>query len=443
MIEQFLHHIEKYSLCSREDRILLAVSGGLDSMVMLRLFQDCGFTIGVAHANFQLRGEASWGDEQFVHNYCQRFNIPFYFRRFETVQYAQENKLSVQMAARNLRYAWFEVVRAKENFTRISTAHHLNDSMETMLLNWINGSSMEGQLGVPIKNGSVIRPLLFATRQHLELFAQDHNLLWREDYSNADTDYQRNYIRHKIIPLLKELNPSLEQTVLRGMEKLEADYSFFQDAFRAWQAAHTEQQGSRMLIHKKGLMAIHHPGMAIWRCVNRYGFNYDTCVQAAGAIRQQPGAVFHSDTHDLVIDREVLIVSPKSAELPVVTITKGQRHARLGTFQLSIRKEPYHQQLFPSGDREIMIDADAVRFPLRWRTWKAGDAFYPLGLGHRKKVSDLLIDRKVSRADKQQITVLESDSKLVWVVGQQLDDRFKVTPATQTIFLISIRSEFD
>src|SRR5688500_3351024 len=223
MLEQFLNHITRFRLCEKSDRILVAISGGVDSMTMLHLFQQAGYQFSVAHCNFQLRGKESDDDEIFVKDVCQQLQIPVYTRRFETESFAWEQGLSIQMAARDLRYAWFNELMNLHDYQLLATGHHLDDSMETILLNITKGSSTEGLAGIPVKNGKIIRPLLFASRAQVEKYAGEIDIRWREDKSNLTDDYQRNFIRHHIIPKLKELNPSLETTWQHGIEKIQGD----------------------------------------------------------------------------------------------------------------------------------------------------------------------------------------------------------------------------
>jgi len=434
--EQFLNHSDKHKLFRKDQRILLAVSGGLDSMVMLRLFTEARFQIGVAHCNFKLRGEESNEDERFVRDYCKNHHLSFFHQRFNTEEYARENAISTQMAARELRYAWFAEVLERERFDFLATAHHLNDSIETILLNWINGSSLDGFTGIPVKNGKIIRPLLYATRHELEHYAKSNNLEWREDSSNSTTDYQRNFIRHKITPLLYELNPSMENTVQRGLNKLAGEKEFFDLAFEQWKNKYVDYTSDRITISKGAFEQLPHGASILHRLINLLGFNYDMCVSILEALHGQPGKKFVGAVHDLIIDRDELILFPKIDLWKEVCIQEGQDQVVLGSWRMDLMEG----EAFKTNDQlEAVLDVDKVKFPLIWRPWKSGDVFYPLGMEHRKKVSDLLIDEKVSMADKTNVTVLESDGQIIWVVGHRIDNRYKVTPETRRLirFLVT------
>ncbi|MBL0739915.1 tRNA lysidine(34) synthetase TilS [Chryseolinea lacunae] len=429
MQEQFLNHIARFDLCTPGDTLLLAVSGGVDSMAMLHLFHAAGYNLGVAHCNFQLRGKASDGDEAFVHDACTALNIPVFVRRFDTEAYAWENGLSTQMAARELRYAWFEEIRTTHHYAYLATGHHFDDSMETILLNITRGASTEGMAGIPVKNGTIIRPLLFATRAQVEKYAADKKLSWREDESNLTDDYQRNFIRHQIIPLLKELNPSLETTWQAGIEKIQGELAVLHEAFALWGKKYITQAGDKITLTKQGLQAHPQAQSLLWRFVKTFGFNFEQAKEVVQALRGQPGKKFLSATHLLVIDRDVLIITPHQHHWHDVTVAHDTTESTLGPWHLRI--EPCAPNERGTSGTEAVLDASLLRYPLLWRKWKPGDAFHPLGMDHKKKLSDFFIDKKLSIADKESATVLESHGHIVWVAGHRIDDRFKVTEATK------------
>ncbi|QOI97612.1 MAG: tRNA lysidine(34) synthetase TilS [Flammeovirgaceae bacterium] len=439
MLEQFLNHIEKHTLCLKTDRILLAVSGGIDSMVMLDLFFAAGYPVGVAHANFQLRGAESEQDELFVKAVCQHKGIPFFARQFNTTEYAALNNLSIQMAARELRYAWFDELLEKENYNYLSTAHHLNDSIETVLLNWIHGGASEGLLGIPVKNNHIIRPLLFASRKMIETYATEKKLVWREDASNQTDDYPRNFLRHQVVPKLQALNPSLEETFQLGLEKLKAGHALETLAVNQLREAYFKAEESKVIIRKEVFEKIQHPLM-LWYLLREYHFTPAVCYDVVQALRAQPGKRFLSPTHQLVIDRTTLIITPHKKFWQPVEITSVQATASLGPWDMTI--EPVTGKAISADAGSALLDKDLVKFPLVWRTWKPGDFFYPLGMTHKKKISDFLIDNKVPLSDKPHVTVLESAGQIMWVVGYRIDNRFKVTAATQQALQFTLHPHF-
>ncbi len=340
------------------------------------------------------------------------------------------------MAARELRYAWFQSVADKENYQHIATAHHLNDSIETVLLNWISGSSMNGLAGIQVKNNKVIRPLLFATRAQLEEYAKENSLSWREDSSNKSDDYRRNFIRHQVVPKLKELNPSLESTVERGQRKLAGELSFFRQAFADWKAKFVVHLPTSISIEKRAFAGMEYAAAILHKGIAEFGFNFDVCEEIIASLHGKSGTKFSSPTHLLVIDRNVLLITAHQTTWGEVVIEEGQTKALLGMWAIEIRQD---SKIEPSqSSLTAVLDASKLKFPLRWRVWCEGDFFYPLGMEHKKKLSDFLIDTKIPVSAKARVTVLESDGQLIWVVGHRIDNRFRLTHETTKAISFSL-----
>lgn len=430
MKQTFVSYIHQNKLFESKDKILLAVSGGLDSMVMTHLFRECTFQFSVAHANFQLRGEESEGDEKFVKNYCETYSIPFFSKKVETENYAEQHDLSIQMAARELRYRWFDELANQHHFDFIVTAHHLNDSLETVLLNFVRGSGLEGWDGIAPKNGKIIRPMLFASRKEIEDYATQNKITWREDRSNASDDYQRNFLRHQVVPLLKELNPSLENSFSESTAKIAGSVEWMELGIAQWKEKFQTKKGAQIHFNKKGFERFKNPESILWHLIKSYGFNFDQCQQIIKAINES-GKLFFSATYELVVDRAALILSRKEREADAILIEENQAEAQRGNcFLKIIRKE---NSAFTNNKSNASLDEAKLKFPLKWRAWKAGDSFHPLGMTNKKKISDFLIDEKISVADKKTISVLESKNEIAWVVGLRIDDRFKITSETKKI----------
>ncbi len=436
MLEQFLNHIARHKLCTLSDSILLAVSGGIDSMAMLHLFKEGGYRIGVAHCNFQLRGAESDKDELLVVEECKRLAVPFFVRRFETETYAWEQGVSIQMAARDLRYAWFHELVKEHGYNFMATGHHFDDSMETILLNLTKGTSVEGFAGIPLKNRNIIRPLLFATRAKVTEYANNKGFKWREDESNLTDDYQRNFVRHHIIPKLKELNPSLESTWQNGLEKIEGDLELLHMGFNNWKKESVSESKDRFVIKKKSLQTFYASASPLWRYIKAFAFNFEQAREIINAINGQSGKRFLSPTHILVIDRDELIITPHSQEWHAAKIESGDREVPLGPWRMFFSEG--ETPTISADKMEAALDADSLKFPLTWRKWKKGDAFQPLGMTHKKKLSDFMVDNKVSLADKNITTVLESDGDIVYVVGWRIDDRFKIRESTKRVLNIRV-----
>ena len=441
VLKQFLNHIHQNELCKPDQRIMLAVSGGLDSMVMLHLFKEAGFSVGVAHCNFQLRGEDSMKDEAFVQSLCSNKNIPFFCKRFETNSYATEHSLSVQMAARDLRYAWFNEIIEKEGYDLLATAHHLNDSLETMLLNLTKGTSLQGMSGIPIKNGKVIRPMLFASHTMIKAYADLHHLKWREDLSNATDDYQRNFIRHQVVPKLRELNPSLEDTLQKSLIKISGALELLNFGRTEFESQF-KKSGTGLHVPKKAMEQFKNPGAVLWETIHHYGFNLEQCQSVIHSLHGQTGKKFISTHYQLTIDRDEIVISERIENWEPVIIERGENHASLGPFSLNVAGVENAESQISRDKNEAILDESKLKFPLTWRKWKAGDQFYPMGFDHRKKLSDFLIDNKISRPAKEFVTVLESEGEIAWVVGYRIDNRFKITAQTRSALSFSVTSYF-
>ncbi|MBT1697989.1 tRNA lysidine(34) synthetase TilS [Fulvivirgaceae bacterium PWU4] len=439
MVEQLLNHIHRHELCKTTDKILLAVSGGIDSMVMLHLFRQAGFDVGVAHCNFQLRGDDSLADEALVAQECATLGVPFHHKRFDTGAYAVAAGLSIQMAARQLRYDFFDTLLHAHGYVYLATAHHLNDVLETTILNLVKGTGMDGLQGVPVKNGSIIRPLLFATKEMLVAYARLHRLQWREDVSNASEDYQRNFIRHQVIPRLKELNPGLEHTYRSTNERITASVQFARNYIDSVAAEAITTSDSSIIIRKKEIDSTASPAVMLWELIKDKGFNFAQCQEIV--TDHQSGKKFFSSTHELFTDREAYILQEKSnthvadvtieAQAPLVSNGHGELHFDVQTrSQFTLSKDPLLAQL----------DLDKITYPLVWRCWQHGDSFVPLGMQHSKKLSDFFIDLKIPLPEKEKITVLESAGVIVWVVGLRIHDHYKITAGTSRILTVQLNS---
>lgn len=440
MVEQLLNHIHRHNLCKTTDKILLAVSGGVDSMVMLHLFRKAGFQIGVAHCNFQLRGEDSIGDEALVNLACVENAIPFHAVRFDTLNHAGSRSISTQMAARELRYRYFEEVIQAHGYQYIATAHHLNDSLETTLLHFTRGTGIEGMTGIPLQQGRIIRPMLFATRAIIEDYAQLHQISWREDKSNSSDDYQRNLLRHTVVPRLRELNPNLEQTFRNTQERLQGADQLLKKFIAHFREEAIRSSGTGWTIDMQKLRSQPSPQVLLWEVVKEHGFNYEQCQRIVSD--HQSGKKFLSATHIITVDRNQFFVQRKEeTSVSVFTIdsfTSGIQSESAALYFESVAKEKFQLQHHPE---RAQFDLGKMHYPLLWRPWKEGDSFIPLGMKHTKKLSDFLIDNKVPLPEKQKITVLESAGTIVWVVGFRIHDHFKVTEQTHTVLTVDFRKE--
>jgi tRNA(Ile)-lysidine synthase len=438
MLEQFLNHIRENQLFRKEHGILLAVSGGLDSTVMAHLFHQAGFKAAIAHCNFGLRGAASDGDVAFVQGLANDLGMPFHTTRFATEEFATTHGISIQMAARNLRNEWLEQVVREHRYDFIATAHHLNDALETILLNLARGTGIEGLAGIPLRQNLFVRPMLFASRTQLETFAQSLSLQWREDASNATDDYQRNVIRHKVIPVLKEINPNLEETFSDSLVRIRGARRFARAHLRDFSVRNMYYDGTHVHLRMNELSEDPYAAVVIWELLKDLGFNFDQC--RAMAERRQPGAVFLSRSHQVTVGRDELIIGiPPSETDDHTEIPEGATTASLAGHGLTLEiREPGNAVL--SDPSVAMMDLDKIVFPLRWRRWREGDRFVPLGMRRHKKLSDFLVDEKVSRAAKHDITVVESAGEIVWIAGFRISDKVKVTDQTRRVLVLRLNT---
>jgi tRNA(Ile)-lysidine synthase len=416
--KQFIGFIQKNNLCTRDQPVFVAVSGGIDSMVLLHLFKNSGYSITAVHLNFGLRGDESDKDERYVKDRCARLGIGCLTKSVHANNYATGEGISVQMAARDLRYKWFHELMKATPGSVLATAHHLNDSGETMLLNLVRGTGIDGLTGIPLNNNGIIRPLAFATREEIGNYAAEHSITWREDESNLDDHYQRNFLRHHVIGLLKQLNPSLDQTLSKNFSRLGAERELMERSLVLLKENFSVDNDNNIRIPKKAVEGFIHRSGVLLRLIEPFGFNFSVAESIVAAMNGQAGKMFFSDSHTLVIDREDLIIS--SNQLPDLDLEVEQ------TTDLTF-----------NGDPEIaFLDADKVHASLKMRRWEEGDSFQPLGMKGTKKVSDFLIDEKISMIAKQSVMVVTSGDDIIWVVGMRIDDRFKVTSATTRILKI-------
>lgn len=410
-------------------KILVAVSGGLDSIVLLDLFVHAGCEVGVAHANFQLRGEESDKDEAFVIQLGARYEVPVFVKRFDTKNYATENGMSIQMAARELRYDWFRQLLVEKRYDYLATAHHLNDSIETVLINFTRGTGLQGLIGIQPERDSIIRPLAYFTREQIEAYGQASSLPWSEDSSNSSDDYTRNFIRHQVIPKLKEINPSLEETFTRNMQRWSAAKELMDLGIGKIKREYLLNEDGQNKISKSLFAQFKQPAI-LWELIKEFGFTIEDCDKIVIASEGQSGKRFLSSEFQLVIDRELLIITPLPVQWSDVQIQNDQTEANLGSWELKIATEKNWR--IQSDPFVALIDRDKLIYPLTWRLWREGDYFFPLGMDNKKKISDFLIDSKITISDKDHVTVVESAGEIVWIVGYRIDNRFKVTDNTKS-----------
>lgn len=442
MLQQVRQLIQSQDLIRSNQKVLVAVSGGIDSMVMLHLLHMLGFDLTIAHCNFSLRGEESEADEAFVQNTAGEMGIRFLLKRFDTQLFAQEKRLSIQMAARELRYAWFEELIANQGFDSVAVAHHRDDQVETFFINLLRGSGIHGLRAMQVKNGHIIRPLLFVSSKEIRQFADQQGIKWRDDSSNSQDKYLRNKIRHQLIPLLEDINAAAPETIAKSTAFINLESQLYDE----------------LVTEKLQKIVIDHPDMSVVdKChfldnsaglqllheiMRQYGFSSAQTQEVFDCLRTAPGAVFSSESHFLAVGRDQLEIAHKTrVSHQFMPILIEQETAEL-TQPVNLTFKTYTKPQAFQPDRSGLVaqlDQHKLKFPLQLRAWKTGDRFQPFGMRGTKLLSDYFIDQHYSYFQKQQALLLvDADDEIVWVVGQRIDDRWKVRSATQQVYEVAL-----
>jgi tRNA(Ile)-lysidine synthase len=439
---QMLTYIKQNKLFFPEDKILIGVSGGMDSVALCHLFANCGFKFGIAHCNFQLRGDESEDDHAFVETLAQKLNVPFYSVRFDTEKIAEEEKISVQMTARKLRYEWFEKTRQEESYKYIAVAHHSDDDVETFFINLLRGTGIAGLAGIQNKNGRVIRPLLFAKRKEIEAFIKSEKLEHREDSSNLEQKYLRNKIRLEILPQLKSINPSIEETVRNEIGILRDINLLLKSAVeeKRKQLFFNSSHDNSVSVRIDELKKLHPLKTFVYQLFQPFNFNIETIEDLIKAFDSSSGKKFYSKTHLAIRDRELIIISPIEVAGPSNILLEENSNGINEPLKLQIKKISWNQKnKIPTSSSICCLDLQKLSFPLELRKWKEGDRFFPLGMKKSKKISDFLIDEKIPLTLKGNVYVLVSGDQIAWVVGHRIDDRFKIQPYTSDVLELRLQ----
>jgi tRNA(Ile)-lysidine synthase len=442
MLNEFLTFINKQNLIQPTQKVLLAVSGGMDSVVMCDLFSKAKFDFAIAHCNFGLRGEESNEDEMFVKKLSIKYKVPFFVTTFQTAEFAENEKISTQMSARVLRYQWFEKLRLQHGFAAIATAHHQNDVLETVLLNITKGTGIAGLHGIRPKSGYVIRPMLFAEKEGIFDYVVENQVIWREDSSNESNKYQRNLIRNEVVPLLKQINPNLENTIQQTVERIVAVEAIFEQEMELLRKQITWTDGQTVYVNFKAIQTLSEPIIKLAELLKPYNFQYQQCHDIFEAFDKESGKSFISPTHILVKDRTELVITKKNLQsFESQVIERAGTVIEINEKMLSIGESTEIEEGFTvsTAKKIACLDADKVRFPLQVRKWKEGDWFCPLGMNKKKLISDFLIDQKVPLNLKKEVYLLTSNGSVMWVIGFRIDDRFKVTDKSVNVCKMEIK----
>lgn len=440
MLNKFENFYQKQQLFSKADAILLTVSGGKDSVVMAHLFHASKLNFGIAHCNFKLRGKESDKDEKFVQNLAKKLGVSFYSKSFNTAAFAIDKKISTQMAARELRYQWFEELTLKNNYQFIATAHHKNDVAETVLINLTKGTGLRGLHGIAAKNGKIVRPLLCFNRQEIDYFIEKNCLDFREDLSNKETKYVRNKIRHKVIPELEKINPAFIETMFNEtllfaeLEQL-LEYKIDEDRKKCVKvlSQHTE-------IDIEQLLSLQPIKTYLYYFLKPFGFNFSDVEDVSQSLNKQSGKTFLSGTHQIIKDRKKLIISEFASDNNSEIVINSINDFKI--LPIKINAKIVNNEVLGSLKKDKKIayfNADKISYPMVLRRWEKGDRFKPFGMKNTKKLSDFFIDEKLSLKEKEGVWLLTQNNQIIWVVGYRINDDFKITSTTKNVLLLEIK----
>lgn len=438
MYGRFINNIEGEYLFDKEDKLLLGVSGGVDSVVLTHLINRHGNDFAIAHCNFNLRGEESDGDEAFVKELAESYGVRLFSVSFDTKGFAGEMGISIEMAARKLRYEWFEKICNENSFDYIVVGHHLDDVLETFFLNLARGTGIRGLSGIKAKAGKIIRPLLFASRKEIEAYALENNLDFRFDSSNDDIVYKRNNVRHKVLPLMEELNPSFRISLKKTINFLNQTEELFLQKIEDIREMLVSSSEAGILIDKTKLEFLSPKPLILYELLRPYNFNNETVEEIINSSKNT-GSRFYSSTHRLVVDRyNYIITLPEKESLELFYIEEDQTNIS-DPVEMNIKIEDnFNAYKIPKSKNIAVFDIMEIDFPIVIRKWQKGDYFKPFGMTGFKKISDFFIDEKMSIPEKENCWIMLSGNKVMWIIGKRTDDRFRVSEDTRKILRIEI-----
>lgn len=440
LLESFQRHTRSRNWLNNGESVLLALSGGADSMVMAQLFLESGCPLVAGHCNYRLRGAEADADEQLVADWCRQNNIPFYSTGFDTEAIATQWKKGIQETARILRYEWLDQLRSTRGCKWIATAHHADDNVETMLMHLFKGTGIAGMHGIREQNGSIIRPLLFAVKEQLLAFAADTGLRYREDASNAQNIYARNAIRNRIIPVIEEFFPGARQQMQDTIERLRQAEMLYREALEARKKKLMEQRGKDWYLPVLKLKQAQPQEAIVYELFAPYGFSPAQTAQILHLLDAESGRTVASATHRVIRHRDFLVLTTAASEetdILLIEALPAVLHTPEGTFHFREEERPAR---LPDDALTACLDIGELRFPLVLRRARTGDYFYPLGMARKKKkLSRFLIDQKLGQHEKEKVWVLESGGRIAWIAGLRLDERFRVRDTTQKILKVIMK----
>ena len=455
LLEELIKNIKQQNLFQKNDFLLLAVSGGADSVVLCELCHQAGFHFAIAHCNFQLRGEESERDERFVREIAEKYGVKIFVKKFDTKKYGEENSVSTQVAARELRYEWFEELIKDDNRrpttgdrkhtsniqhqkSYILTAHHANDNIETLLMNFFKGTGIKGLQGILPKHGKIIRPLLFAKKEAILSFIKENNLSFVEDSSNESDKYTRNYFRHQMIPDIQKVFLHVEENLMNNIERFNEIEILYRQSIELHKKKLQEQKVNEIHIPVLKLLKSKPLKTIMYEIVKDFGFTAHQTDEVLTLLHAESGKYISSATHKIIRNRNWLIIALiNTLEANHILINDPETELDFELGKLKLKKYQHGKEKLPASKEFASLDLKNITFPLLLRKWKQGDYFYPFGMKGKKKLSKFFIDQKMSLTDKEKIWVIESNKKIIWIIGQRIDDRFKITDKTREILSIS------
>ena len=439
MLPELLQYNKVYHLFEPDEKLVLAVSGGVDSMVLTDLLQKAGAHFVVAHCNFHLRGAESDGDEQFVREYAEKRNLQCFVNHFDTEQYAADKSVSIEMAARDLRYAWFEELRLQLGYDKIVLAHHADDQIETFFINLLRGAGLHGLKGMKPKNGVLIRPLLWASREQIHWYAVENQIVWREDCTNAEIVYLRNKIRNRLMPLVDEISADARNSIEKSIGFLASENELYRLLLDEKFSQLIEFDGSAQSI-KKSVFQCDNGFQLLFEWLRQYGFNTDQCRFIFDGIENGVGKRFYSTSHQVTIERETLQLSERKVTSSDTYIIEKCVESIENPLKIKFSNyEILEQFVIKKSPSVALLDHEKIDFPLTLRHWRQGDRFHPFGMKGSKLLSDFFVNQKFTNNQKEnQWLLVSANGDILWIVGQRIDERYKITERTNSVFEVEL-----
>jgi tRNA(Ile)-lysidine synthase len=438
LLNRFKSSVEEGQLFSSKSRLLIAISGGLDSVVLADLVSQLGNPILLAHCNFNLRGEESLRDEKFVQQFATEKGLELIVKNFETNQYAKERSLSIQEAARELRYDWFQKLIDESKADYILTAHHADDNIETVAMNFFRGTGLQGLEGIPAINGVIQRPLLYFFKSELADYAKERGLNFVEDSSNELDKYTRNHFRLNILPLLEKAYPSVKENLLNNITRFKGVNKLYKLSVEQLLKKLVVKVGEEQKIPIAKLKEFKNTSL-LFEWVRAFGFQEKQIEQIYSLVDAESGKCVSATAFQIFKHRNWLVISPlNKIESSVIIIDEKENQVHFSLGKLSLKLEDKVEILSDKSGAIVSLDAKKISYPLILRRHRPGDYFYPLGMTKKKKVARFLIDNRISKSEKEKIWVLESNKKIIWVLGQRIDNRFKIEPNTKQSLVLQL-----